>query len=314
MNIKFLFLVASFGVATCFLTAQEAQRPPGPDAGSGAPRLHLLSRDAEQTLNLTEEQRKQMAAIEADAKTRIEALLTPEQKEKMGAMRPGSQPRPQRGRGDGSGRNRPVSEDLQSVAPAKMLDVGTSSPDTARQAGERAASSSAPLPPGVTRVPVEFSGGHETVPVDHGRPVALVAAALGVQDEVFREAFSHVHPAGPGSGGPTEAEARANKQALMSRLAQYGVTDERLNMVSNFYRYPPGSRNLWRNKPASANALVKDGAVVGYEITDGGYGYTTPPTVRVPGMDGVMAKVQLSYGKDFESNGTVSAITIAETK
>lgn len=52
-----------------------------------------------------------------------------------------------------------------------------------------------PLPPGVTRMPVVFSGGHETVGVDHGRPVVLIAAALGVKDEVFREAFSHVHPA-----------------------------------------------------------------------------------------------------------------------
>jgi len=170
------------------------------------------------------------------------------------------------------------------------------------------------VPKDVTRVPVTFSGGHETEAVDHGRPVVLIAAALGVPPEVFREAFTHVHPAGPGSGGPTDEEARANKAALMNALGKLGVTNDRLNTVSNFYRYPPGSRALWKNKPATANALLKDGAIVGYEITSGGYGYTRPPTVSVPGVEGATAKVEISYGKDFETNGAVSAMTISQLK
>ena len=113
-----------------------------------------------------------------------------------------------------------------------------------------------PLPPGVTRVPVVFSGGHDTEGVDHGRPVILIANALGVKPEVFREAFTHVHPAGPGSGGPTDAEARANKAALMSALGKYGVTDERLNQVSNFSfrsgrRRPPPRGALRAANPSS---------------------------------------------------------------
>ena len=167
------------------------------------------------------------------------------------------------------------------------------------------------LPPGVTREPVVFSGGHETEGVDHGRPVVLIAAALGVAPEVFREAFSHVHPAGPGSGGPTDAEARQNKAALMNALGKYGITDERLNTVSNFYRYPPGRGNIWKNKPATANALVKNGAVVGYEITSGGAGYSSPPAVSVPNVKGATAKVEISFGKDLETNGAVSAITVS---
>jgi hypothetical protein len=166
----------------------------------------------------------------------------------------------------------------------------------------------------VARVPVTFSGGHETEGVDHGRPVILIASALGVKPEVFREAFRHVHPAGPGSGGPTDAEARANKAVLMDALGKYGVTNERLNTVSNFYRYPPGSRDLWKNQPAAANALVKDGVVVGYEITSGGYGYTRPPTISVPGVKDAPAKVEISYSQDFETNGAVTAITIPESK
>jgi hypothetical protein len=131
-------------------------------------------------------------------------------------------------------------------------------------------------------MPVVFSGGHDTDPRDHGRPVVLVASALGVSSDVFRDAFSRVHPAGPGSGGPTREEARANKAALMSVLGKYGISNDRLDEVSNFYRYPPGSRELWKNRPAVANALVKNGVVTGYEIVDGGAGYTAPPTVTVP--------------------------------
>ena len=97
-----------------------------------------------------------------------------------------------------------------------------------------------------------------------------VETNVELKPEVFREAFSHVHPAGPGSGGPTEAEARQNKAALMNALGKYGVTNDRLDAVSNYYRYPPGRGGLWKNKPASANALVKNGAVIGYEITSGG--------------------------------------------
>ena len=172
----------------------------------------------------------------------------------------------------------------------------------------------AEIPAGATRVPVVFSGGHDTDPVDRGRPVKLIAAALGVKDEVFREAFSHVRPAGPDSHGPTDEEARKNKAALMNALKKHGVTNERLNEVSNFYRYPPGSTQLWKHTPATANAIVKDGVVIAYEITSGGAGYTTPPTVSVPGVKASSAKVDLAFGKDLETNGTVSAITMAAPK
>ncbi|CAM2774662.1 hypothetical protein [Rariglobus hedericola] len=168
----------------------------------------------------------------------------------------------------------------------------------------------AEVPTGVTRVPVVFSGGHETEPVDRGRPVKLIAAALGVKDEIFREAFSHVRPAGPDSHGPTDEEARKNKSALMNALKKYGITDEQLNAVSNYYRYPPGSTQLWKHTPATADALVKNGVVIAYEITRGGAGYTTPPTVSVPGIKTATAQVELSFGKDMATNGAIAAITV----
>ena len=172
----------------------------------------------------------------------------------------------------------------------------------------------AQLPKDVTRVPVVFSGGHETEGVDHGRPVVLIAAALGVKSEVFREAFSKVHPAGPGSGGPTGDEARANKKVLMDALGKYGITNERLDTVSNYYRYPPGRGGVWTHKDAAANALIKDGAIVGYEITSGGSGYSSVPTVSVPGHPETTAQVELSFGKNMETNGAISTITIPQQK
>jgi hypothetical protein len=178
--------------------------------------------------------------------------------------------------------------------------------------GNSASAEPKELPAGVTRVPVVFSGGHDTEGVDHGRPVILIASALGVKPEVFRETFSHVHPAGPGKGGPTDAEARQNKAALMEGLGKYGITNERINEVSNFYRYASWKGGIWRNTPAAANALVKNGAIIGYEITSGGAGYTTPPTVSVPDTKAAPAKVELSFGKDFQTNGAVTAITISE--
>ncbi|MET0263493.1 MAG: hypothetical protein ABW223_11380 [Rariglobus sp.] len=175
-------------------------------------------------------------------------------------------------------------------------------------------STHAELPAGVTRVPVVFSGGHETEPVDRGRPVKLIAAALGVTDEVFREAFSAVRPAGPESGGPTHHEAQKNKAALMTVLKKHGITNERLDAVSNYYRYLPGSSALWKNKPATANALVKNGQVIAYEITQAGAGYTTPPTVTIPGINASPAKVVLSFGKDLETNGSISSVTPSTEK
>jgi hypothetical protein len=165
----------------------------------------------------------------------------------------------------------------------------------------------------VTRVPVVFSGGHDTDPRDGGRPVVLIAAALGVKPEVFREAFSRVRPAGPGRG-PTGEEARKNKEVLMNALGKYGITNERLDAVSNYYRYEPGRGNLWKNKPATANALIKSGAIIGYEIINGGSGYSSLPTVSVPNHPKAGAKVELTLGKNFESNGAISAITIPQQK
>jgi hypothetical protein len=159
-------------------------------------------------------------------------------------------------------------------------------------------------------VTLQISGGHDTDPADHGRPVVLVAAGLGVPTEVFRTAFSGVHPAAAGSGGPTEREAQANKAALMSVLAPYAVTNERLDEVSNYYRYMASDGELWRHASARATAVVRDGKVVSVRLLDGGAGYSSTPKVTVLGAASASIKATVSYGTDLATNGAITRLTV----
>jgi hypothetical protein len=164
-------------------------------------------------------------------------------------------------------------------------------------------------PQDVTCFPVMISGGHETDPRDHGRPVLLVAGGLGLPPEVFREAFSRVHPVAPGSY-PDQERAQQNKGVLLAALAKYGITNQKLDAVSDAYRYKPGSGQLWPNKPATIAAFVKNGDVLSYKVIDGGSGYSSPPKLSVPGVRSAPVSVKLSFGQNLSSNGSISEVTI----
>ncbi len=158
-------------------------------------------------------------------------------------------------------------------------------------------------------VAVTFTGGFETDPRDGGRPVALIAAALNVPDQVFRDAFSHVRPA-TGGREPEPEQVRLNKQALLQNLAPYGVTNDRLDAVSNYYRYNRAKGEMWRNAPASATATVRNGVVTGIVITNAGAGYSTSPKISIAGMPNLKTTVTLSFGADFSKNGSIKSVTI----
>src|SRR5262245_21010326 len=106
------------------------------------------------------------------------------------------------------------------------------------------------------------------------------AAALGVKPEVFREAFSGVKPAKDGK--PTKEEAERIKEALMKVLQPYGVTNELLDEVSDYYRYKPG-KGLWKTTPAKAYAVIESGKVKRVVVTDPGSGYSNPPRATFEG-------------------------------
>jgi len=161
-------------------------------------------------------------------------------------------------------------------------------------------------------IAIKITGGFETDRRDGGRPVVLIAAALGVPTDVFRRAFSGVTPARDRE--PDPEQVRRNKDALLSVLAQYGITNGRLDTVSDFYRYNRRRGEMWRNTPASGYAFVSHGKVVGFKITNAGSGYSSIPTVSVPGFDDFSATVTVNYTKRFETNGSISLITLATAK
>ena len=165
---------------------------------------------------------------------------------------------------------------------------------------------------GETKVPVIFSGGHDTDKKDGGRPVVLIAAALEVKPEVFREAFSGVTLAKDGK--PSPEHARRNKEALMKVLKPHGVTNERLDEVSNYYRYQPQKGGLWKTAPAKADAVVVDGKIKEIVVTEPGSGYSTPPKATVKGFESVDLKVKIVFNKDMKKNGAISSVEVAAPK
>ncbi len=160
-----------------------------------------------------------------------------------------------------------------------------------------------------TKVPVTFSGGHETDPQDRGRPVVLVAAALEVKPEVFRKAFSGVTPAR--DRRPTGEEARRNKATLMKVLGPHKVTNDRLDEVSNYYRYRPEKGELWPTTPAEAYAVVDEGKIAKIVVTNPGAGYSSPPKATVKGFENVPLEAKVKFEKDLKKNGGVEAVEIA---
>ena len=158
---------------------------------------------------------------------------------------------------------------------------------------------------------LRIAGGHATDPRDDGRPVVLVAAALGVPTEVFRTAFSSVTPAAAGAE-PDPAQVQRNKAALLAVLAPYGVTNERLDAVSNHYRYQGGAGELWAHQAATARAVVRGGKVVSVKLLGGGAGYSSTPKVTVPGVPGAVVTAVVGYGTDLSRNGEVTTLKVSK--
>lgn len=163
-----------------------------------------------------------------------------------------------------------------------------------------------------TKIPVTFSGGHDIAKNDYGRPITLMAAALGVKPDEFRKAFSGVTPAR--GRGPTGAEARRNKEALMKILKPLGVTNERMDEVANYYRFRPQNGELWPTKPAVGYAIVEDGKIKKVVVTEAGSGYCSPPKVTVKGFEKVPLAARLKLVTDLKKNGGIESIEVAKEK
>jgi len=207
----------------------------------------------------------------------------------------------------------PMRESLCAVLAVTVLATagcGSYNNGQAQAAPQTSSASDDPASSAITRLPVVISGGHDTDPRDHGRPVILVAGGLGVAPEVFRDAFSGVQPVAPGSQ-PDQARAQQNKAVLLAALRQYGITNEQLDAVSDYYRYQPGTGALWPIRAAVITATVKAGTVTSFEVTDGGAGYSSQPSISVPGAACGPVAVKLSYSRDLAKNGAIDSVTLS---
>ena len=120
MKTKLALLALTLGASTCLLTAQD--NPPPSDGqppqqrvsgsgGTGGERgapggrggFHLLPPRAQEQLKLTDDQKTQIAALEAETRAKLEKILTPEQLTQLKNMRP-----PMRPGGPGSSQMRGV--------------------------------------------------------------------------------------------------------------------------------------------------------------------------------------------------------------
>jgi len=154
----------------------------------------------------------------------------------------------------------------------------------------------------------QIRGGHDTNPVDHGRPVILISSALGVPEAVFRDAFSRVHPA-PGGQEPDPAQVDRNKQALLNTLAPYGVQNDRLDEVSNFYRYQPESGYLWQHREARISISLVKGKPPKTIVIDAGCGYSSKPKITVPGHPEILVSAEVRFTKNLATNGSLQKVT-----
>ena len=114
-----IILALALGVSAWSLTAQDQAAPPSPGGpplseagqpggpGHGPGGFHVLPPRAMEQLNLTDDQKKQVAALEAEVKTKMEAILTPEQLAQLKQMRPPGRPGGHGGPGGPGGENHP---------------------------------------------------------------------------------------------------------------------------------------------------------------------------------------------------------------
>lgn len=88
----------------------------------------------------------------------------------------------------------------------------------------------------ISLVPVSASQAKPASPPIHKRPTHLVAADLGVPEQVFIDCFSGVSP--EASHDPSVAQQHANKAILLPCLQAENpsITNEKLDSVMDKYR------------------------------------------------------------------------------
>jgi hypothetical protein len=94
-------------------------------------------------------------------------------------------------------------------------------------------------------------------------------------------------------------------------LRPLGVTNDRLDEVSNSYRYQPQKGELWKMAPAKGFTIIQGGQVKKVVVSEAGSGYSSPPKVTIKGMEDVTLKATLH--KEFKKNGSVESLEVVES-
>ncbi len=94
-------------------------------------------------------------------------------------------------------------------------------------------------------------------------------------------------------------------------MSLLGVTNDRLDEVSDHYRFRPLKGEVWKSTPAEGYAVVEDGKVKKVVVAEAGSGYSSPPKVTVKGM-GVTLKATLHFDKEFKKSGSVESVEVVE--
>ncbi len=100
----------------------------------------------------------------------------------------------------------------------------------------------------------------------------------------------------------------------MKVLGPYKVTNERLDDVSDYYRYRPQKGELWPTTPAKAYAVVDDGKIKKIVVTQPGSGYSSPPTAVVKGFEKIRLAAKVKYETDLKKNGGVESVEVVSDK
>ena len=98
----------------------------------------------------------------------------------------------------------------------------------------------------------------------------------------------------------------------MAVLGPHGVTNERMDEVADYYRFRPQEGELWPTREAEAYAEVEGGRIARIVVTEGGSGYSSPPTAMVKGFEGEKFEVRLRFSKTLEENGEVESVEKAD--
>ena len=94
----------------------------------------------------------------------------------------------------------------------------------------------------------------------------------------------------------------------MKVLKPYNVTNDRLDEVSNYYRYQPHKGELWPTTAAEGYAVIEDGKIKKIVVAKPGAGYSSPPKVTVKGYEKVPLVATVEYVKDLKKNGAIKSI------